>query len=435
MDVSEFFGRQLLSSELPVGWKERVSKLQVQPGIEVMATTVRCNRCGVTTTKQRCTLPNNQFYCPSCIQLGRVSTLNSLVSLPEPNRFERINQKDVLTWKGTLSKTQDKCATDILTVFQERRQHLLWAVTGAGKTEMLFRGIAWALSQGLRVGLASPRIDVCNELFPRLVQAFKRTDIQLLHGRSDIPYRYCQFTICTTHQLLRFKVAFDVLIIDEVDAFPFAQDDGLWFAAQQAKKADGALLFLTATPGKKLFQMIQRKELSISYLPLRYHGHLLPTITCRLASKWQLKLEKGRLPRSLIVQMQQRLKHNIRFLLFVPHVAQLPAVQTSLQHTFPNEQIVTVHAGDPDRLEKVQLMRSEEINFLVTTTILERGVTFPGIDVFVLGADDAVFSSAALVQIAGRAGRNVARPTGDVIFFGASRLHQTYWRPSNKLST
>jgi competence protein ComFA len=35
----------------------------------------------------------------------------------------------------------------------------------------------------------------------------------------------------------------------------------------------------------------------------------------------------------------------------------------------------------------------------------------------VLGADDSVFSSAALVQIAGRAGRSAKRPTGDVLFW------------------
>jgi competence protein ComFA len=65
-------------------------------------------------------------------------------------------------------------------------------------------------------------------------------------------------------------------------------------------------------------------------------------------------------------------------------------------------------------------MRDEQINFLVTTSILERGVTFPEIDVLVLGADDAVFSTAALVQIAGRAGRSVSRPTGDVLFWVGS---------------
>lgn len=62
------------------------------------------------------------------------------------------------------------------------------------------------------------------------------------------------------------------------------------------------------------------------------------------------------------------------------------------------------------------MMRKQEIDALITTTILERGVTFPGIDVAVLGADDVVFSMAALVQIAGRVGRSPQRPKGTVLF-------------------
>lgn len=69
-------------------------------------------------------------------------------------------------------------------------------------------------------------------------------------------------------------------------------------------------------------------------------------------------------------------------------------------------------------------MRDGQYDFLVTTTIMERGVTFPEIDVFVLGADDPVFSSSALVQIAGRAGRSVSRPTGTVYFWIASQCRR-----------
>ncbi|WP_370567499.1 hypothetical protein [Desemzia sp. RIT 804] len=51
------------------------------------------------------------------------------------------------------------------------------------------------------------------------------------------------------------------------------------------------------------------------------------------------------------------------------------------------------------------------------TTILERGVTFKDIDVLVLGAEDRTFTEAALVQIAGRAGRHKDYPKGEVLFF------------------
>jgi competence protein ComFA len=79
--------------------------------------------------------------------------------------------------------------------------------------------------------------------------------------------------------------------------------------------------------------------------------------------------------------------------------------------------IEAVHAEDPDRKEKVQKMRNKEIPLLLTTTILERGVTFPNIDVAVIGAEDNIFAESALVQIAGRAGRSKDYPKGVVTFF------------------
>jgi competence protein ComFA len=80
-------------------------------------------------------------------------------------------------------------------------------------------------------------------------------------------------------------------------------------------------------------------------------------------------------------------------------------------------EIEAVHAEDPDRKSKVQKMRNKEIPLLLTTTILERGVTFPNIDVAVIGAEDDIFTESALVQIAGRAGRSKDFPNGVVTFF------------------
>jgi competence protein ComFA len=57
----------------------------------------------------------------------------------------------------------------------------------------------------------------------------------------------------------------------------------------------------------------------------------------------------------------------------------------------------------------------------VTTTILERGITVPKTDVFVLDADAALFDEASLVQMAGRAGRSKDDPFGKVYFAGYNK--------------
>lgn len=387
------------------------------PGIEAQGARIQCLRCGSLLRPEWAQLPDQQYYCYQCINLGRVSTLTSLYHIPEPNDFPNRSR---CTWQGKLTPQQATCAAEIKARFGAASRHLLWAVTGAGKTEMLFPGIAWALAQGRRVAVASPRVDVCLELAPRLQAAFADEPLALLHGREPEPYVYRQLTVCTTHQLLRFRHAFDVLIIDEVDAFPFAANPRLAYAVNNAVKPSGALLYLTATPSQDLLRQVARQQLSISYLPLRYHQHLLPTITVQLTPSWRQQLQAGQLPRCLQKQLQRYVQTGQRFLLFVPHVAQLSVVWAALKACAPALKGLTVHAADPDRLAKVQQMRAEQVQYLITTTILERGVTFPGIDVIVLGADDAVFSTAALVQIAGRVGRSANRPTGLVWMLAGS---------------
>lgn len=411
MDLENYYGRRVLVSRYEV----KQSGIQELPTIRIDAGNIRCYRCNHVTAKSLGALPQGEFYCPHCINLGRVSTLNKFYHVPEPNQFTII--EPVLTWKGELSPLQQQASEKISQGMAAHVQQLLWAVTGAGKTEMMFAGIAAAIKRGERIGIASPRVDVCLELFPRLKAAFANCDIALLHGRQELPYHYAQLTICTTHQLLRFYHAFDNLIIDEVDAFPYAANASLLYATKQAIKENGGCLYLTATPGDALLREIKSKRLVVNYLPLRYHGHLLPQIKVRLAFGWRRRLERQKLPPQVIQQLQETLREGHRFLLFVPHIADLALVEAALRHSFTTFRFATVHASDPERLEKVQKMRDGDYDFLVTTSILERGVTFPEIDVYVLGADDPVFSSSALVQIAGRAGRAQSRPTGRVVFW------------------
>ena len=44
-------------------------------------------------------------------------------------------------------------------------------------------------------------------------------------------------------------------------------------------------------------------------------------------------------------------------------------------------------------------MRQQKTDILITTTILERGVTFDAVSVIVYGANHRVFTSSTLVQI------------------------------------
>ena len=52
---------------------------------------------------------------------------------------------------------------------------------------------------------------------------------------------------------------------------------------------------------------------------------------------------------------------------------------------------------------------------------MERGVTIPKSDVYIVGADSPLFDQAALVQMAGRAGRSQDDPRGKVCMLASEK--------------
>ncbi|GAP03168.1 ATP-dependent DNA helicase/translocase [Fructobacillus pseudoficulneus] len=362
----------------------------------------RCQRCG---QDDRASLPNGGFYCLACLNLGRVASHDVLLTLAEPNDFPAYGK---MPWTGQLTASQGRVSQELIDSYQKGEDRLVWAVTGAGKTEMLFPLLEHALQGRGRVAVLSPRVDVVLELAPRLRAAFG-IEIQVLHGHQEEPYQYGQFVLATTHQALRFRQAFDLIVIDEVDAFPYRGDPVLNYAVNQARKQGGVLVYLTATPTPDLLRQVRQGKLRQSYLPRRFHQGLLPQIQTRKVGNW-----RKRCPQRLKVVVLAWQQEQIPFLVFVPQVKDLANVDKCLQKVL---KIMggTVHAGDPDRAAKVLRLRSGDWRYLVTTTILERGVTLPGLEVVILGADDPVFSTAALVQIAGRVARAKEKPTGLVL--------------------
>ncbi|GAA0589757.1 ATP-dependent helicase ComFA [Virgibacillus siamensis] len=326
--------------------------------------------------------------------------------------------EDACTWDGELTKVQHRAADRITTaITAEEPELLIWAVCGAGKTEMLFPGITEALRLGKRICIATPRTDVVRELLPRIRTAFSNVYIQGMYGGSRENDGSAQMIIATTHQLLRFKHAFDVIIIDETDAFPYHADPSLAFAANRAKKITSTTIYLTATPRPVHRKRILTNKLSHIFVPVRFHGHPLPVPIFTMTFSLQKDLRQSTIPKSFLDWVKKRSDRNRQLLIFVPTISLAENLIPNLKTALQDNNVTAVHASDVDREEKINRYRNKQIQTLVTTTILERGVTFPSVDVAVLDSGHTVFDEAALVQIAGRAGRSPADPTGEVVFF------------------
>ena len=253
------------------------------------------------------------------------------------------------------------------------------------------------------------------ELYKRLQSDFT-CKISLLHGESE-PYFRTPLVVATTHQLLKFYQAFDLLIVDEVDAFPYVDNPILYHAVNNCVKESGLKIFLTATSTDELDKKVKQGELKRLSLPRRFHGNPLVIPKPVWLSNFDKHLQKNRLVSKLRRYIEKQRETAYPLLIFASEIEKGERLKEILQRAFPNEKIGFVSSATEDRLQQVQAFRDRELTILISTTILERGVTFPCVDVFVVQANHQLFTKSSLIQIGGRVGRSMDRPTGQLIFF------------------
>ncbi|KXT74191.1 ComF operon protein A, DNA transporter ATPase [Streptococcus sp. DD10] len=404
----DYLGRLFTEHELS---QEEKNLAQALPSIVEEKGRLYCQRCGSFVNRRTNKLPIGAFYCRECLFLKRVRSDEFLYYF-EQKDFPKI---DVLKWEGTLTEHQALISKGLQDAVEKRKNTLVHAVTGAGKTEMIYPVVADVIAKGGSVCIASPRIDVCMELYKRMQQDFT-CKISLLHGESE-PYFRTPLVIATTHQLLKFYHAFDLLIVDEVDAFPYIDNPVLYHAVEQSVKEKGVQVFLTATSTDELDKKVRSGKLERLSLPRRFHGNPLIIPKPIWLSGFTYHLEKNQIPIPLKFKITEQRKTGYPLLMFVSEIERGKKVQEILQNLFPNEKVGFVASTTEDRLEQVQAFRDGKVTILISTTILERGVTFPCVDVYVLEANHRLFTKSSLVQICGRVGRSMDRPTGDLYFF------------------
>lgn len=351
-------------------------------------------------------------YCRHCLNMGRVAECDELIYWRGPDRLPA--GSPTLTWEGRLTLLQERASVELEESLLSGRPHLLHAVCGAGKTEILFRPVHRLLSEGKRVCIATPRTDVVLELLPRFDKAIGGTLIHGLYGGSGHGEGLAGLVIATAHQLYRFREAFDAVIVDEADAFPYSFDKTLRLAVKKALKPRGVLAVVTATPSPAILSEIGR-EGGRSVIPVRFHGHPLPVPRTVPLFGYRKKISAGKMPDRLKAWTKERLRNKEPFLIFFPSVPLMEQGHPLFSQL--SAEIGAVHASHPDRRSLVLALRGGRIPGLLTTTILERGITIPRLQIAVVGSENAVFDRSAIIQISGRAGRSPEYPDGDVVLF------------------
>ncbi|WP_215114139.1 helicase-related protein [Exiguobacterium sp. s70] len=346
-----------------------------------------CQRCLSTDTRSYTCYHGQCRYCRNCLHLGRVCQCDRLAETDITTPLETTD----LVMPFELSGDQQHVSRQLLAWWASRTSGLVHAVCGAGKTEMTFPVIASAVNEGKRVLIVSPRRDVAIEWADRVEAAFS-VPITRRYGGGDKD-TIGMITVATAPLLVNLRHVFDYVLVDESDAFPFAFDLALWWTLRRAGK--GLFLFVTATP------TVWQRQFPTVHLSRRYHGHDLPVP--RLIRETE----------PAILDFCRQYEASPR-LLFVPTKPDLVRYGELLAANGFAYQAVSA-----DRDERTDVLDWLEARngIVLATSIWERGMTVTGVHVAVLDSSHTLFSSRALIQMAGRAGRKPTAPTGDVVFF------------------
>ena len=135
---------------------------------------------------------------------------------------------------------------------------------------------------------------------------------------------------------------------------------------------------------------------------VRPHGHPLIIPKVIQAALWRQVL-------ILICFCRRCKKENKQVLVFVPRRNDC-LWMTVLLNFFVKTKGIHSQTEDKDRI--LEDYRQKKIDVLVCTTLLERGITIPSVQVAVFEGQHVVYTAASLIQIFGRIGRSMKDPSG-----------------------
>lgn len=358
---------------------------------------LQCRRCG--NVKEELfgsfisyTLKREIYYCRSCFIFGRVceKMTMTICSLQLPLTF----RYDFNTHIPHLTDVQKNCVNQMEHYLDEGHKVIdVIAVTGAGKTEMMLKITNDFLIQKKSVAFICPRIDVIRELYERIERYFPEHLIIGWHNGNHAR-RLGHIYVMTMHQLIHYEQFFDLIIIDEADAYPFFtvhEDRMLQYFVMRGLKETGVRIYMTATPKISHGQAV--------YLMTKFNKRILPTPKFIHVSGLSKRLEYHFPMRNM-----EKFK-NGQWLIFVPSIDIGFKVFAYIEKMNKSHIVEFVYSSDSKRIEKIDKFRNQEIDILITTSILERGVTFDYISVAIFFPEHQLMSKEMVIQICGRVDR------------------------------
>ena len=354
------------------------------------------------------------YYCRKCVRFSRILLEEEM----EPVDYEIAEGADEYRFDYRLTNEQvqaSKACRESLAYADV----LLHCVCGAGKTEIVVESISSYLSRGLKVAYAIARKEVVIELAKRFSGIFTQAQVTAVYGG----HHECltgDLIVCTCHQLYRYPETFDLLVIDEVDAFPLKGDETLMNISLNACK--GRVIFSTATIDDSLKSVLKKRVYKNVELFVRPDHRPMP-----IPSVIYLKMPFALLYLNHLLSKMQR-----QCIIFVSTIKECILLYKIFSRFYS---CTYVYSNLPERNEHIADFRSKKYRYIFSTSVLERGVTIYDIDVILFDNQNS-FDETNLIQMTGRINRGVGHQGGRAYIIAGSfdaRIDETieYLRKAN----
>ena len=360
---------------------------------------MECNRCGNTDPSYFYN-GSKGLYCRKCARFKRIllnEEQEEFLYDVDPNSSE-------YELGFELTPYQIKASNEVCDYIRSNYDVLLNSVCGSGKTEIVVECIRKYLEKGLKVCYAISRKEVVIELAIRYRKIFNKAKVVAVYGGHH-DNLYGDLIVCTTHQLFRYYKTFDLLILDEVDAFPLNNNETLMNIAHNSAK--GRIIYSTATTNSFILNYISKrkyKEVNLSVRPslkplIVPKAFLLPNIL------------------SYLFLYTKLLKTNEQWIVFVSNKRKCE----KLNKFFSKVINCTYVYSDLDcRRKNINDFKTKKKQIIFSTTVLERGITIKDVNVCVLYDRKNAFSKESLIQMCGRVGRSIDNPYGELYIITSS---------------
>ncbi|MDO4940412.1 MAG: helicase-related protein [Erysipelotrichaceae bacterium] len=352
---------------------------------------MECKRCG-NKDPTYFYKGHRGYYCRRCIKFKRVLIDEDISEINYDVNSASFDYE--FNYELTPAQVEvSKKANGLIT----NEDVLLYCVCGAGKTEICVESISSYLAKGLKVCYAISRKEVVIELAERFTSIFPKAKVTAVYG-SHHDEIYGDLIVCTTHQLYRYHNSFDLLILDEVDAFPLKGNETLMDIALKSSK--GHIIFSTATIDSDLKRVLsKRKYQKISLYTRPSNKPLIVPMTYR-----NIKL--------LCLMRMYKIMRNMtnQAIIFVQSKKLCKLLYILYSKFFSS---TYVYSDLNKRNENISNFKNKQYQFIFSTTVLERGITIKNVNVIIIDFIKNRFDESSYIQMLGRVGRGIDNPNGE----------------------